>query len=179
MQKEVFGLLSDESRVEKLCADAFAEVDRKKSGKIAVTDVSGAVGKLAKDAMIQRPSEEQVEAAIAGTRREKDGQLSQGEFLALIRGLLRHMADLDAPQQSGEQSSAVEGQQESLRQSVRFQDYMEVSGLRKAFQLIFSEVIQKRVDPSDVFTYSASRLRQLGLELSPSLPPDLRPPNPS
>ena len=43
-----------------------------------------------------------------------------------------------------------------------FRDYLEKTGIAKAFQIIFAEVLDKKIEASKVFSYSASRLRQIG-----------------
>mmetsp|Transcript_11337 Transcript_11337/g.12466 ORF Transcript_11337/g.12466 Transcript_11337/m.12466 type:complete len:142 (-) Transcript_11337:235-660(-) len=63
---------------------------------------------------------------------------------------------------------------EAERQAELFEKYLEDSGLTVAFQIIFAEIISKKVDPSQVFTYTAMRLRQIGAELNPLLPDSLK-----
>lgn len=42
---------------------------------------------------------------------------------------------------------------------------MKNTGLNLAFQLIFAEIVSKNIPETDVFTYSAERLRQIGAEM--------------
>lgn len=54
-----------------------------------------------------------------------------------------------------------------------FEEYLNVTGISKAFQLIFGEVIKNKVEANNVFAYAAMRLRQLGKELAPLMPENL------
>lgn len=46
-----------------------------------------------------------------------------------------------------------------------FEKYLEESGLSLAFQIIFAEIISKKISEDQVFAYTAMRLRQIGNEL--------------
>jgi hypothetical protein len=48
---------------------------------------------------------------------------------------------------------------ELSKQVSLFEKYIEDSGLTSAFQLIFAEIITKKIPPNNVFTYAAMRLR--------------------
>lgn len=57
----------------------------------------------------------------------------------------------------------------------RFEKYVETSGIAKVFQIIFAEVVTKKIEPANVFAYTAMRLRQIGKEIAHLLPPELVP----
>lgn len=59
------------------------------------------------------------------------------------------------------------------RQIQLFERYLEESGISMAFQIIFAEILMKKVDPANVFTYAAMRLRQIGQEVAHLLPENL------
>lgn len=61
------------------------------------------------------------------------------------------------------------------RNVVRFEQYVEKSGLAKVFQIIFAEVVTKKIDPANVFAYTAMRLRQIGKDIAHLLPQELAP----
>ena len=44
--------------------------------------------------------------------------------------------------------------------------YVKESGLQEAFQIIFSEIITKKIAESQVFIYTAMRLKQIGEEIA-------------
>ena len=50
-------------------------------------------------------------------------------------------------------------------QAIQFEEYVEQSGLKYAFQIIFTEIISKQIKEDQVFAYTAMRLRQIGTEL--------------
>lgn len=68
-----------------------------------------------------------------------------------------------APQVSKEEKEIQDKRRE---QANRFEEYMQQSGLSTAFQLIFSELIAKQVNPENYFSYVAIRLRDIGKELN-------------
>ena len=46
-----------------------------------------------------------------------------------------------------------------------FKKYLEQTGIAMAFQVIFAEILDKKVEEQKVFSYSAMRLRQIGEDL--------------
>lgn len=50
-------------------------------------------------------------------------------------------------------------------QSSKFEAYIHESGLAMAFQLIFAELISKKISPENYFSYVTVRLKEIGLEL--------------
>jgi protein-tyrosine phosphatase len=64
-------------------------------------------------------------------------------------------------------SSREELEKVKLRktQANTFEKYVNDTGIASAFQLIFSEIITKKIPIEDHYTYTAGRLRQIGREL--------------
>ena len=59
----------------------------------------------------------------------------------------------------------MQGMDEATRrkkQADMFKKYLEQTGIAMAFQVVFSEILDKKVDEAKVFQYSAMRLRQIG-----------------
>lgn len=50
-------------------------------------------------------------------------------------------------------------------QALKFESYIQESGITKAFQIIFSELISKQINPDNYFTYVCIRLREIGKEI--------------
>jgi hypothetical protein len=50
-------------------------------------------------------------------------------------------------------------------QANNFEKYVNETGIGNAFQLIFTELITKKISMEDYFSYSAGRLRQIGREV--------------
>ena len=46
-----------------------------------------------------------------------------------------------------------------------FKKYLEQTGIAMAFQVVFAEILDKKVDENKVFSYTAMRLRQIGEDL--------------
>lgn len=45
-------------------------------------------------------------------------------------------------------------------------DYLKNNGINLAFQVIFSEIVTKKIEKEQVFAYTAMRLRQIGNDLN-------------
>lgn len=174
MNKEIEALLRDEQRLEGMSNSFFDEVDRDGSGFIDQGELHGAMMKFSKTMRIPQPTSEDVQAKYAALDADMDGQVSRREFLELIRSTLRKLINWKEDQVHPDSEEDQRRREERKAQAARFRGYVEASGLRKAFQVIFAEVVTKRVEPEHVFAYSAMRLRQLGQELAPLLPEDLR-----
>ena len=50
-------------------------------------------------------------------------------------------------------------------QANAFEKYLKDTGIANAFQMIFSELISKKINTEDFYSYSAARLRQIGREV--------------
>lgn len=51
------------------------------------------------------------------------------------------------------------------KQAEMFKKYLEQTGVAMAFQVIFAEILDKKLDEAKVFSYTAMRLRQIGEDL--------------
>ena len=51
------------------------------------------------------------------------------------------------------------------KQAEMFKKYLEQTGIAMAFQVVFAEILDKKIEESKVFTYTAMRLRQIGEDL--------------
>ena len=59
------------------------------------------------------------------------------------------------------------------KQLQMFEKYLEESGISIAFQIIYTEILTKKIDEENVFTYTAMRLRQIGKEVAHLIPSNL------
>lgn len=50
-------------------------------------------------------------------------------------------------------------------QASQFENYINETGLALSFQVIFSELITKQINPENYFSYVSIRLREIGREL--------------
>lgn len=46
-----------------------------------------------------------------------------------------------------------------------FKKYLDQTGIAMAFQVIFAEILDKKIDETKLFSYTAMRLRQIGEDL--------------
>lgn len=51
------------------------------------------------------------------------------------------------------------------KQAEKFKKYLEQTGIAMAFQVVFAEILDKKIEESKVFSYTAMRLRQIGEDL--------------
>ena len=51
------------------------------------------------------------------------------------------------------------------KQAQMFKKYLEQTGIAMAFQVVFAQILDKKIDESKVFSYTAMRLRQIGEDL--------------
>lgn len=51
------------------------------------------------------------------------------------------------------------------KQADMFKKYLEQTGIAMAFQVVFAQILDKKIDEAKVFQYSAMRLRQIGEDL--------------
>ena len=58
-----------------------------------------------------------------------------------------------------------EDTQRKKKQVDMFKKYLEQTGIAMAFQVIFAEILDKKVEDGKVFSYTATRLRQIGEDL--------------
>jgi len=62
--------------------------------------------------------------------------------------------------------NTVEPSQEDHNNANSFLEYIDESGLPQAFQLIFAELISKKINPQNYYSYVGMRLRQIGKEIN-------------
>ena len=56
--------------------------------------------------------------------------------------------------------------QEDYSNANAFSEYLDETGIPEAFQLIFTEIITKKINPENYFNYVGMRLRQIGKEIN-------------
>lgn len=59
-------------------------------------------------------------------------------------------------------------------QATKFENYIHETGLAMGFQLIFAELISKKISPDNYFSYVTIRLKEIGKELDSlkTIPPE-------
>ena len=88
--------------------------------------------------------------------------LSNNKNLNISQSLSINQNDLNSSKGRRENLDKIE-----LRkiQANAFENYINETGISTAFQLIFSELITKKIPVENYYTYTASRLREIGREL--------------
>ena len=66
------------------------------------------------------------------------------------------------PAQVKETEEEIQARQNNAN---NFERYISESGIALAFQLVFSELVSKHIQPENYFSYTAMRLRQIGKEV--------------
>ena len=126
-----------------------------------------------------------VNEVISELSTDGEGPVSFEEFAQKLRAALERWPGVKPPDEA-EQMAPVEQEAKEeevsedvkamrLRNVARFEKYVETSGVAKVFQIIFAEVVTKKIEPANVFAYTAMRLRQIGKEIAHLLPPELVP----
>lgn len=184
MNKELAALLENEDRLKAVAKAAFDQVDSDRSGFIDRAELETVMTRVAKSLRMPTPSSSEIDTVMHEIDTNEDGRVSFLEYVELVKRTLRKLTGQspavtkqEEVKQTGQ--SSPEGRQEEskneevLRQVRMFERYLEDTGLTKAFQIIFAEIISKKIEPANVFAYCAMRLRQIGKEIAHLLPKNL------
>ena len=171
MSTEIRRLLSDENALVEACKPAFVAIDADESGFIDENELFEVMSKAAVSMGSRQPTIEQVQKIMQAIDRNRDGRVSFDEYVELIKMLLRDMLDTD--QEPDDHNNSKKAEEQVNKQLQMFEKYLEESGITMAFQLIFAEILTKKIEPNNVFTYTAMRLRQIGKEIAHLLPKNL------
>lgn len=171
MSTEIRRLLSDENSLVEACKPAFLETDANGSGDIDEQELYNVMVQAAKAMNTRPPKLEEVQKLMQTMDRNKDGRVTFEEFIELIKLQLREM--LEEIEESNEKVESKQAEEQINKQLQMFEKYLEESGITMAFQLIFAEILTKKIDAGSVFSYTAMRLRQIGKEIAHLLPKNL------
>ena len=107
---------------------------------------------------------------------EGKGNVTFDEYVKRLLQAIYRLPSVEAPQEEEKDEEISDDVRAArLKDIVRFEKYVEASGIAKIFQIIFAEVVTKKIEPANVFAYTAMRLRQIGKEVAHLLPPELAP----
>eukprot|EP00359_Climacostomum_virens_P001004 CAMPEP_0204896714 /NCGR_PEP_ID=MMETSP1397-20131031/326_1 /ASSEMBLY_ACC=CAM_ASM_000891 /TAXON_ID=49980 /ORGANISM="Climacostomum Climacostomum virens, Strain Stock W-24" /LENGTH=154 /DNA_ID=CAMNT_0052064369 /DNA_START=113 /DNA_END=577 /DNA_ORIENTATION=+ len=144
--------------------------------------------KVAKTVGAPVPSKVQVKTVLSEIDLNRDGKVGFDEYLTLVRKTLQKIINVESPPPppapakptpppehhlTPEEEQQRQEQERLHKQVQMFEKYLEDSGITMAFQIIFAEIITKKIEPANVFTYTAMRLRQIGKEIAHLLPKNL------
>lgn len=152
---------------------AFDALDTDHSGFIEAAELHSLLTQL----LTTPPTQEQADEILKGLDSSNDGKLSFAEFLKALSVPPQESRRVPTPPVPPPHEEDKEAQ---LNQQVQvFEKYLEESGLTLAFQTVFAEILSKKIEPANVFTYTAMRLRQIGKEIAHLLPKSLTGDTPS
>lgn len=172
MADDIRNLLNNEQALIRVAKPSFDAMDRDKSGYVDQDELHAVMVNAAKAMGAPVPSEEQARNVLQEIDHNQDGKVNFEEFIELLRKMLQQMlSQVDSSDQQRKREAEIEEQVN--RQLHMFEKYLDDSGLAMAFQLIFAEILTKKIDANNVFTYTAMRLRQIGKEIAHLLPKNL------
>ncbi|CAG9311590.1 unnamed protein product [Blepharisma stoltei] len=161
-------LIANDQLLASTVRGSFIEIDTKNTGFINEKDLNGAVIKATNNLSCSSLKQDQIGQIVKSMSRSANGKVSFQEFTNILKAVLRNNIEEFEKNQSMNELRVVSGPRETRREL--FEKYLDDSGISIAFQIIYSEIIAKNIDPMHVFSYSAMRLRELGRELENVLP---------
>ena len=176
MAEGIRKLLKDERAFTQLATAAFMESDSDKSGFVDEKELQKVMTKACAAMNCSKPSSGQIKELLKKIDQNKDGKVSYDEYTLLLKMILKRF--LKTLEEEIEPVKPKESKDEIIEKQVSkqlllFQKYLEESGISIAFQIVYNEIIAKKINSDDVFTYTAMRLRQIGKEVAHLLPANL------
>ncbi len=110
----------------------------------------------------QSGNEEQSEHSSNNKSNNNNDNISNNKSMNMSQALSENKQYLNTSEGRREQLNQIELRQ---IQANAFENYINDTGISTAFQLIFSELITKKIPVENYYTYTASRLREIGREL--------------
>ena len=198
MLSDISRLLDDGEQLRSWAKPPFDDRDPDQKGTIDRAELFGVIQKALQ--AISTDPELQVEEAIREIELEGEGPVDFEEYVRKVQEALRKLVpdekqaeavmEAEPPEQPNdsfheeekevekEEEVSEEVREERMKNVGRFEQYVESSGIAKVFQIVFAEILTKKIEPANVFAYTAMRLRQIGKEIGPLLPSHLAPPAP-
>ena len=93
---EILIILNDDEKLTAVTRAVFDVVDKDHSGQIDKAELMEAMVDVAREAHITRPTEDQVNKAMAALDADHSGTISVDEFKELIRQLLKAIAGIES-----------------------------------------------------------------------------------
>lgn len=164
---ELKRILNDTQALTQIARPSFLEIDGDRSGFIEEKELFKVMVQASQSMRATAPTKEQVRVIMREIDRNQDGKINFEEFLDMMRALLRRKID------ELEGRNEIIDEEQASQQIELFERYLEDSGIAMAFQIIYTEILSKKIEPNNVFTYTAMRLRQIGKEVAHLLPKNL------
>jgi hypothetical protein len=181
MADSIRKLLKDEKQLTQIASAAFTESDSDKSGFIDEKELYKVMVKACAALNCDKPTQGQVKELLKRIDHNKDGKVSLDEYVILFKMILQQYVknledgeeDKRNDESREERKKETEIENQVNKQLQLFEKYLEDSGISTAFQIIYTEILMKKIDSENVFTYTAMRLRQIGKEIAHLLPENL------
>ena len=149
---------------------SFVEVDLDGSGKISPDELMKLLTKNCSAFGISKPTPKQAKEILKQIDADGDGEVDFDEYLEFLKGTLtNHLARLEGKTENilrTSQENDTLNEKKIAKQIKKFEAYLEETGVPAAFEVIYTEILSKEIEPDKVFIYTASRLRQIGREIS-------------
>lgn len=174
-------LLKDDRLLHQAASQAFMEADSDKSGLIDEAELSKVLTKVCISLNCSKPTPSQVKELLKKIDHSQDGKINLEEFMVLIRMILKlyikklegESEPVNAANSEIPAKKTEDAEHQINKQLHLFEKYLQDSGISVAFQIIYTEILMKKIDSDNVFTYTAMRLRQIGKEVAHLLPANL------
>ena len=171
-------LIKDERQLYQITTASFMEFDPKKTGFIEEKELHRVMTKACTAINCLIPSGSQIKELIKKIDQSKEGKITFDEFQLLIKMILKQSLkkleeEAQNPVVQGKKKHDEHLEKQVNKQLHLFEKYLEESGISIAFQIVYTEILSKKIDPDSVFTYTAMRLRQIGKEVAHLLPANL------
>ena len=174
MSETIRRLLRDERQLTKVATAPFMEIDKSRSGEISESELLEVMKKVCTSLGAPIPTKSQVKELMKKLDKNKSGTVSFDEYLAFLKLTLKiHLEKVEGITEEGLRNS--QRKEDKLDKQVRkqinrFEKYLEDSGIAVAFEVIYTEILEKHIEPDKMFVYAATRLRQIGKEVAHLLP---------
>ena len=188
MEATIRKVLQNEDQLRALATRPFNEIDTDRSGHISKDELKVVLTNVSKAIKTNPPSDEQIEETMKEVDSNNDGTISFEEFVELLRLILTKFlqeiererrlesetAEERKAREEAEEAEKKEKEEMIRKQVAALEKYLQDTGLHMAFQIIYTEILQKKIDSQNAFAYTAMRLRQIGKEAHEFLPDHLR-----
>ena len=174
MAENIRKLLRDERQLTKAATASFMEIDIDRSGKIDESEVLEAMKKVCTSLGASVPTKAEIKELMKRINTDKTGTVSFDEYLAFLKiTLKKHLEKVEG--RSEEDLRNSQRKDDKLDKKVRkqiskFEKYLEDCGIPVAFEVIYTEILEKKIEPDQMFMYAAMRLRQIGKQIAHLLP---------
>ncbi|OMJ82917.1 hypothetical protein SteCoe_16246 [Stentor coeruleus] len=175
MVEELKVLLRDDKLLRKVASESFNVIDTDKSGFLDEKELASALNNTCKSLNVQKPSRSEVRSILNSIDSNSDGKISLDEYVTFIKITIKnHLQKIDEDKLRKVQDREDDEEKTVTKKINKFEKYLEDTGLPAAFEVIFTEILDKKVEVDKVFFYTATRLRQIGKDVAHLMPSSLK-----